>query len=185
MIFKSLEISDVVLVTPRKFADDRGYFMETFRQNTLSEFVGRDIKFVQDNQSFSIHTSTVRGLHFQSPPFAQGKLVRCTQGSIIDVAVDVRKSSRTYGKSVSAVLSQQNCDQLWMPEGFIHGFITLEPNTEVQYKCTNYYDSNSDGNVIWNDPTIAIDWGIDEKDAFLSDKDKAAPNFESFNSPFS
>jgi len=184
MELKSLEISDVVLISPRKFSDDRGYFMETFRENVLSEFVGRDVKFVQDNQSFSIHTSTVRGLHFQKPPFAQGKLVRCTQGSIIDVAVDARAGSKTYGKSVSAVLSRENGDQLWIPEGFLHGFITLEPDTEVQYKCTNYYDKDSDGNVIWNDPTLNIDWGVDVKDAFLSEKDKVAPSFDSFESPF-
>jgi len=139
---------------------------------------------VQENHSLSQHAYTVRGLHFQRPPFAQGKLVRCSRGSIIDVAVDVRVGSSTYGKHVKAELSAENNAQLWVPEGFLHGFVTLEKDTEVQYKCTNYYSPECDGTILWNDPILAIDWTVRSYQACLSDKDKAAQGFSSFQSPF-
>lgn len=184
MKFESLEISDVIKITPRVFADDRGEFMETFKQSAFNEEVGKKVVFVQDNQSLSLTKGTVRGLHFQSPPFAQGKLVRCVKGAIVDVAVDVRKGSSTFGQYVSARLTASNHEQLWVPEGFLHGFSTLEPDTIVQYKCTNYYSPEADGNVFWNDPDLDIDWGINPDDAVLSAKDVKAPLFAAFTSPF-
>lgn len=182
MKFERLEISDVIKITPRRFEDDRGYFMETFRQENFLDFIGQDINFVQENQSLSRAKNTIRGLHYQSPPFAQGKLVRCISGSIVDVAVDVRKNSKTYGQYVTALLSAENGCQLWVPEGFLHGFSTLEADCLVQYKCTNYYNSEADGNVYWND--LGIDWQVDPDMAILSDKDIKAPKFKDFESPF-
>lgn len=184
MRFEPLEIPEVIKIIPRTHADDRGEFFETFREDMFNKVVGRSVKFVQDNQSLSVHTNTVRGLHYQSPPFAQGKLVRCMQGEIIDIAVDVRKDSQTYGHSVSVRLSVENKTQLWIPEGFLHGFSTLQPHTIVQYKCTNYYSPECDGNVFWNDPDLNLDWGIDNAASFVSDKDKKAPTFAEFMSPF-
>ena len=173
-----------VLFTPKKFGDARGFFMETFRHDFFCSMVKEEIVFVQDNHSLSGQTGTLRGLHFQSPPHAQGKLVRCTKGRIVDVAVDIRTSSPTFGQHVKAELTSENASQLWVPPGFLHGFLTLGPNTEVQYKCTDYYAPSCDGNVAWDDPDLAIDWGIDSKAVMLSDKDKQAPSMKNFNSPF-
>ena len=184
MQFTPLAITDVIKITPRIFKDDRGEFMETFKSKAFNENLGTDISFLQDNQSLSLKANTVRGLHFQSPPFAQGKLVRCIQGEIIDVAVDIRKTSPTFGQSVSARLTAESNEQLWVPEGFLHGFATLVDNTIVQYKCTNYYSSECDGNVFWNDKDLNIDWGIDPEKAVLSAKDIKAPSFTEFDSPF-
>lgn len=184
MKYERLTIPDVVKITPKKYSDNRGYFMETFRTNEFCEFIGSKVNFVQDNHSLSIHANTVRGLHFQSPPYAQGKLVRCIKGKINDVAVDVRKGSATYGKYVLVELSAENACQLWIPEGFLHGFVTLETHSEVEYKCTNYYEGASDGGISWEDPTLAIDWGINTEEAVLSDKDKHAQHFKDFNTPF-
>lgn len=184
MLFEALDIPDVIKVTPQSVKDNRGNFMEIFKKSALTEAVGREIDFVQDNQSLSLKPNTVRGLHFQTPPFAQGKLVRCMSGSIIDVAVDIRLNSPSYGKWVSAKLTGENNFQLWVPEGFLHGFVTLEPNTLVHYKCTNYYSPKCDGSVLWNDKDLNIDWGIDPNHAILSDKDIAAPSFNDFKSPF-
>jgi len=184
MEFQRLEIPEVIKITPRKFIDSRGYFMETFQQRKFSEFVGREVVFVQENQSLSHPAATVRGLHFQRPPHVQGKLVRCGRGSIIDVAVDARSSSLTYGHYVSAELTAENGCQLWVPEGFLHGFATLEPYTEVQYKCTKYYAPDCEGSIVWNDPHLDIDWGVRSKDAVLSDKDKVALHFDDFQTPF-
>ena len=139
---------------------------------------------MQENQSLSLPAFTIRGLHFQSPPHPQGKLVRCTQGAIIDVAVDARQGSSTYGQHVTAELTAKNSCQLWVPEGFLHGFVTLEANTEVQYKCTDYYSAECDGNILWNDSTLNINWAIDPLHAILSDKDKDAPLFKDFHTPF-
>jgi len=184
MLFETLDIPDVIKITPRSFKDDRGTFMETFKSSAFNEAIGRDVKFVQDNQSLCIKTKTVRGLHFQAPPFAQGKLIRCINGAIVDVAVDVRLSSPSYGKWASAKLTAENNCQLWVPEGFLHGFSTLMPHTIIQYKCTNYYSPEHEGNIAWNDKELNIDWGIDPKEVTLSDRDSVAPCFESFKSPF-
>ena len=184
MQFEALKIPDILKFTPRLFRDDRGEFMETFRASVFNEAVGQTVNFVQDNQSLSLPANTVRGLHFQSPPFAQGKLVRCVKGAIIDVAVDARADSPTYGQWVTAELTAQNHCQLWVPEGFLHGFATLVPESIVQYKCTNYYSPECDGSVLWNDPDLGIDWGIERGKAVLSAKDAAAPRFSEFKTPF-
>ena len=184
MQIQRFDIDGPVLFTPRRFEDDRGYFSETFRQSVFEEAVGETNLFVQDNQSLSKQAGTIRGLHYQSPPHAQGKLVRCTQGAIIDVAVDVRTGSPTYGQFVRAELTAENAQQLWVPSGFLHGFSTLTDNMVVQYKCTDYYAAECDGNVLWNDPDLKIDWGLGDLTPTLSDKDAAAPQFADFASPF-
>jgi dTDP-4-dehydrorhamnose 3,5-epimerase len=184
MNLRKFSISEVVLFEPTKFSDGRGFFMETFKANVFNEIVGSETVFVQENHSLSAQRGTVRGLHFQSPPHGQGKLVRCTRGSIIDVAVDVRKGSKTYGQHVKVELNASNAHQLWVPVGFLHGFATLEPNTEVLYKVTDYYAPKCDGHVLWNDPKLNIDWGITDSEAVLSAKDAVAPDFGSFQSPF-
>jgi dTDP-4-dehydrorhamnose 3,5-epimerase len=179
-----MNIRGVFLIEPKKYSDERGYFMETFRQNLFCENVSDDVEFVQENQSFSTNLGTIRGLHYQKPPFAQGKLVRCLKGRIIDVAVDIRKRSPTYGQHVKAELSSDNNTQLWIPPGFLHGFATQEPNTLVTYKCTNYYSAECDENVLWNDTDLGIDWQILDANITLSDKDANAPIFSNFSSPF-
>jgi dTDP-4-dehydrorhamnose 3,5-epimerase len=174
LLFERLAISCVVLIKPKKFGDARGYFTETFRQSLFEEEVG-DFTFVQDNQSLSADVGTIRGLHFQLAPRAQGKLVRCIAGSILDVAVDIRTASPTYGQFVSAELTSENGHQLWVPPGFAHGFCTLAPSTEVSYKVTDYYSPEHDRGLLWNDPVIGIDWPIDVNNAVLSEKDTAQP----------
>ena len=180
---EALEIPDVKLVTPARFGDARGFFSETYNAARF-EAAGIPASFVQDNHSYSEKAGTVRGLHFQAPPFAQAKLVRVLRGAILDVAVDVRRSSPTYGKWVKAELSAQNGAQLYVPQGFLHGFATLEAGTEIAYKVDNYYSKEADGAVLWNDPDLAIDWGLSGNQASLSDKDAAAPGFSGFMSPF-
>lgn len=175
-------IPGVLILEPRVFTDDRGYFYESYSKRTLTE-IGIDADFVQDNQSFS-QKGTVRGLHAQAHPFAQGKLVRVLQGSVMDVAVDARLGSPTYGSHVAVELTAANYKQLWVPPGCLHGFVTLEDDTIFTYKVTNYYDKASETGVIWNDPQLAIGWGINEKDAVLSAKDLLLPDFKSFKSPF-
>lgn len=179
------QIEGPCLLTPQKHEDDRGHFIETYQKEKFEKIIGKSISFVQDNHSLSTSRGTVRGLHYQTPPFAQGKLVRCIKGSINDVAVDARLNSSTYGQHIKVFLSEDNCKQLWVPEGFLHGFATLEENTEVAYKVTNFYDKSCDSNVQWNDPELAIDWGIDAHSAILSEKDLKAKAFNSFESPFS
>jgi dTDP-4-dehydrorhamnose 3,5-epimerase len=166
-------LDGVVVLTPRRFADARGWFVETFNARLFADVA--DVTFVQDNQSASVHVGTLRGLHFQAPPFAQGKLVRAVKGSILDVAVDIRRSSPTFGRHVAVMLSAENGRQLWVPAGFAHGFVTREPDTEVAYKVTAPYDRASDGGIIWNDPDLGIDWGIAAHEATLSDKDRVLP----------
>lgn len=180
---KTLEVPEVKLVTPKRFGDDRGFFSETYKKQRFNS-VGITADFIQDNHSLSAAPGTVRGLHFQSPPFAQAKLVRVLRGSIIDVAVDVRVGSPTFGKSVRAELSADNGIQIFVPRGFLHGFATLEPNTEIAYKVDNYYSAECDGSVAWNDASLNIDWGIDVSKATVSEKDSSAPSFEEFESPF-
>ncbi|MCB1485556.1 MAG: dTDP-4-dehydrorhamnose 3,5-epimerase [Hyphomicrobiaceae bacterium] len=174
MKFERLAIPDVVLITPKMFRDERGFFSEVWTARSFAE-AGLELNFVQDNHAFSKPEGTMRGLHFQLPPKAQDKLVRCTRGAILDVAVDIRRSSPTFGKHVSAVLSEENWQQLFVPKGFAHGYITLQPDTEVLYKVTEYYSPEHDRGVAWNDPAIGIEWGEVAANAVLSPKDKAQP----------
>ena len=176
------KLPGVLLLEPRRFGDDRGFFSESWSRKTLAEH-GVDIDFVQDNHSVSAAVNTVRGLHFQSPPHAQAKLVRCGRGRLFDVAVDARKGSPTFGQWVGYELSFENGLQLLIPEGFLHGFATREPDTEIIYKCSDYYAPECDGAVRFDDPDLAIDWGL-SGDAILSDKDANAPLMAQFDSPF-
>ncbi len=185
MKFTPLDILGLMLIKPDRFEDERGYFSENFRQDKFDEAINTSLNFVQDNVSFSKYKGTVRGLHFQAPPFAQGKLVRCSRGEILDVVVDIRRGSKTYGQHFKTKLSAENGHQLWVPEGFLHGFVTLSDGCEVTYKVTNFYSYENDGNVLWSDPNLNIDWGVDKSSVIVSDKDKAAPLFKSFKSPFS
>jgi dTDP-4-dehydrorhamnose 3,5-epimerase len=175
-------IEGLLILEPRIFPDDRGYFYESYNQNKYKE-IGITADFVQDNQSFS-QKGALRGLHGQANPFAQGKLVRVLQGSVLDIAVDIRKNSPTYGQHVSVELSGTNHLQFWVPPGFLHGFVTLEDNTIFTYKVTNFYDKASEIGVVWNDPTLAIGWGVDAREVVLSPKDELLPSFADFNSPF-
>lgn len=184
MDFTSFDIDGPLLIEPKVFGDARGYFMEAFKQEAFNKAVGEAVTFLQDNQSLSTMAGTVRGLHYQSPPHAQGKLVRCLQGAIIDIAVDARKDSPTFGQHVRAELSVENKAQLWVPAGFLHGFATLVPNTIVFYKVTDIYAPDCDGNVRFDDPALGLDWGIDPQVAVLSEKDQKAPLFKDWDSPF-
>ena len=171
-------IDGPALITPRKLGDSRGYFMEAFKDGWFRENVA-DVAFVQDNQSLSALAGTIRGLHYQTAPMGQGKLVRCLKGAIFDVAVDARPGSATFGQWVGVTLTPENAEQLWVPEGFLHGFCTLTPDTEVFYKVTNAYSPAHDRGVAFDDPDIAVDWPIDAAHAVLSDKDKALPPLSS------
>lgn len=176
-------MSQPILITPEKFHDNRGWFSEVY--NAKRELnSGIADTFVQDNQSFSEEKGTVRGIHFQSPPHAQAKLVRCARGRIIDYVVDLRKESPTYGHYVSAELCAYSGNQLYIPVGFGHAFITLEPGTEVLYKVSDFYFPDCDAGVRWNCPTIGIDWPLPEADVTLSEKDRSLPLLEDFASPF-
>jgi dTDP-4-dehydrorhamnose 3,5-epimerase len=176
------DIEGLLIIEPRVFNDDRGYFYESYNKQKFTE-AGIAVNFVQDNQSFS-HKGALRGLHGQADPFAQGKLVRVINGSVLDVAIDIRKASPTYGKHFSIELSGDNKLQLWIPAGFLHGFATLEDNTIFTYKVNNYYDKASEIGVIWNDPDLAINWGISPGEILLSPKDEILPTFKDFKSPF-
>lgn len=184
MEVKATDLPGVFLLKVRRFADARGYFVETYNQRAF-QMAGLDVRFVQDNQSFSIEPGTIRGLHFQLPPEPQAKLVRVLRGSIFDVAVDLRVDSATYGKWLSSHLTAEGGEQLFIPRGFGHGFCTLEPNTEVAYKVDGYYAPACDSGIIWNDPTLNIDWPVAPAQAILSDKDRALGRFDQFESPFS
>jgi dTDP-4-dehydrorhamnose 3,5-epimerase len=175
------DLADVLILTPRRFGDARGWFSETWNAARMAE-AGLDLAFVQDNHSFSATKGTLRGLHYQSPPRAQDKLVRCTRGAILDVAVDIRTGSPTYAKWVAVELSAENGRQLLLPKGFLHGFLTLTDEAEVQYKCTDLYAPDHDGAVRWDDPEIGIDWGIAAP--ILSDKDANAPSLAQIGTPF-
>jgi len=176
----STPIPDLFVIQPNVFKDNRGYFFESFNHKKFQD-KGIEHLFVQDNESKS-QKGVLRGLHFQKPPYAQGKLVRVITGSVLDVAVDIRSKSPTYGKHFSVILSEENKSMLWIPEGFAHGFVTLEDNTIFSYKCTNFYNKDSEGSLLWCDNELAINWGIDEP--ILSDKDKISPFFKDFVSPF-
>ncbi len=178
MKIESLAIADVKLITPLKFGDERGFFSETWKERALSD-AGVSVHFVQDNHVFSAAKNTVRGLHFQIEPMAQGKLIRVTRGAVLDVVVDVRHSSPTFGRHVTAVLSSANWAQLWVPKGFAHGYCTLEPDTEVIYKVTQYYSPQYDKGILWDDPALSIPWPVTREKAHLSDKDKMQPTLAS------
>ncbi len=175
------ELEGVLIIEPRVFGDERGAFFESFNQAQFDEFVGEKIAFVQDNQSIS-QKGVLRGLHFQNPPFAQGKLVRVVKGAVMDVAVDIRKDSPTYGKHVAVELSEKNYRQLWIPEGFAHGFVALEDDTIFAYKCTNYYAPKSEGCLKWDDEQLAIQWGIEAP--IVSEKDRMGDDFHTFVTAF-
>lgn len=171
MQVEALEIPDVKLITPKRFGDERGFFSESYNRDALAK-AGIDETFVQDNHSLSRPAGVVRGLHFQTPPFAQGKLVRVVRGAIYDVAVDIRQGSPTFGRHVGAVLSAENWQQLWIPVGFAHGFCTMEPDSEVIYKTTALYAPDCDRGIQWNDPALGIPWPVAAGAAILSDKDQ-------------
>ncbi|MDT8326474.1 MAG: dTDP-4-dehydrorhamnose 3,5-epimerase [Roseovarius sp.] len=173
-------LPEVRILTPKRFGDERGFFAETWNKRDLAGH-GIDVAFVQDNHSMSSQVGTVRGLHFQAPPFAQDKLVRCGRGRLFDVAVDIRRGSPRYGQWVGVELSAKNGRQLFIPAGFAHGFVTREPDTEIVYKCSDYYAPDAEGAVLWS--SCKIDWGLGG-DAILSGKDSMAPALADFVSPF-
>jgi len=182
LTIQELRIPEVKLITVDRFGDDRGFFSETYHRQRFFD-AGITTEFLQDNQSFSEAVFTVRGLHMQAPPFAQAKLVRVTRGRIRDICVDVRCGSPSFGQWVSAEISARQWNQIYVPAGFLHGFVTLEPDTEVQYKVSAHYDRASELGVLWNDPVLKIDWGISGA-AALSSKDAALPAFHELQSPF-
>ena len=167
----STKIPDVKVIMPDIFKDDRGYFFESFNQKNFNEAIGSKINFVQDNESKS-KKGVLRGMHYQKQPFSQGKLIHVNHGEIFDVALDIRKESPTYGEWVSEILSADNKKQLWIPEGFAHGFLVLSDTADFEYKCTEYYDASDEGSVLWNDPNLDIPWPI--VTPILSDKDASA-----------
>jgi dTDP-4-dehydrorhamnose 3,5-epimerase len=180
---RPLDIPDVLLVRPERFPDERGYFVETYNLRQYAA-AGIGCQFVQDNQSLSTRCGTVRGLHFQVPPQAQAKLVHVIRGQIFDVAVDLRKGSPSFGRWCGATLTAQGGEQLFIPRGFAHGFCTLEPDTEVAYRVDNFYASELERGLYWNDPTLGIAWPVGERDAVLSNRDRQLRPFSNFDSPF-
>lgn len=180
MIITATSIPDVLIIEPTTYVDERGYFYESFNQRKFEEALGRSVGFVQDNQSMSTK-GVIRGLHFQIAPSAQAKLVRCVAGSVYDVAVDIRPNSETFGQHVAVELSDVNCRQLWIPEGFAHGFATLSEVAIFLYKTTDYYDPKSERSLLWNDPCLGINWKVDRPT--LSNKDMAAPLLKELWSP--
>jgi dTDP-4-dehydrorhamnose 3,5-epimerase len=174
------DIEGPLLIKPRIFKDERGYFFESYNETNYIS-AGLNLKFVQDNESCS-SKNVLRGLHFQNPPFAQGKLVRVIKGSVIDIAVDIRKNSPTYGEHIKVELSEDNKYQFWIPPGFAHGFLSLSDETIFSYKCTNLYNKESEGGIIWNDPNLNIDWGTNHP--IVSEKDLILSSFNELNSQF-
>ena len=183
MLVEETPLSGVLIITAKRHGDARGFFSESWSAaNMVAQ--GLHYQFVQDNHSLSQKVGTVRGLHFQAPPHAQAKLIRCGRGRLFDVAVDIRRGSPTYGQWTGAELSFENGKQILVPRGFLHGFITREPDTEIIYKCDDYYAADCDEAVRFDDPDIGIDWGIEAKRAILSAKDEVAPRLKDFTSPF-
>jgi len=180
MLFKKTSIDGLMIIEPRIFKDERGYFTETYQFEKFKE-AGISLNFVQDNQSESIR-GTLRGLHFQKPPFDQAKLVRVVRGRVLDVAVDIRKGSPSFGKYEMVELSAENHLQFFIPSGFAHGFIALEDQTLFTYKCSNYYDKASEGGLLWNDPSIKIEWNFEKP--LVSEKDQVLPGLQDLDSPF-
>ena len=183
VLIEQTDLSGVVVLTPKRFGDARGFFCESWSRQRMCD-AGFDFDWVQDNHSVSAQVGTVRGLHFQAPPHAQAKLVRCGRGALFDVAVDIRKGSPSFGKWFGTELSFENGKQLLVPAGFLHGFVTRAPDTEIVYKCSDYYSPECDGAVRFDCPQIGIDWGMGGTAPVLSEKDKDAPTLDSFDSPF-
>ncbi|WP_299740494.1 dTDP-4-dehydrorhamnose 3,5-epimerase [uncultured Roseobacter sp.] len=183
MQIEKTKLSGVFVLTPARFGDARGFFSESWSKRQMAE-QGLDIDWVQDNHSLSMQAGTVRGLHFQSPPHAQAKLVRCGRGTLFDVVVDIRRGSPTYGQWFGAELSFENGKQILVPTGFLHGFATRVPETEIIYKCSDYYAPDCDGAVRFDCPQIGIDWGLGDLEPVLSQKDAAAPGLADFDTPF-
>ena len=178
------EIPGVLIIEPKVFGDDRGYFMESFNAREFTEKTGIEITFVQDNESKSRY-GVLRGLHFQLPPYTQSKLVRVVKGKVLDVAVDIRKGSPTYGKYVTCEMTEENKRQFFVPKGFAHGFCVLSEEAIFQYKCDDFYHPEAEGAIAWDDPDIAIQWPVEEDNVILSEKDKHHPNLNDYESPFS
>ena len=181
MVEKEIALEGLILIKPKIFADHRGDFFESYNTNRMNKLIGVKTNFFQDNISVS-KKNVLRGLHFQRPPMAQAKLIQVFRGGILDVVVDLRLNSATYGQHFKVELNDKNRLQLWIPEGFAHGFLTLENDTMFSYKCTSAYSKNHEMNLLWNDPLLNIDWGITSP--LLSDKDEFGQPFENFNSPF-
>ena len=180
MEIEEKEIKGLIEIFPKVFGDQRGFFLETFNESRYNEVL-KNVQFVQDNFSSS-NKGVLRGLHFQNPPYSQGKLVQVITGSALDVAVDLRKDSDTYGQHLKVILSSEKRNQFWIPEGFAHGFLALEDNTIFSYKCTNYYNPQSEVTILWNDRNLKIDWQIDNP--IISPKDKEGVLFKDFDTPF-
>lgn len=181
MVIEQTLLEGVLLFVPRVFSDDRGSFFESYNHRAFESAVGHPVEFVQDNESVS-HLNVLRGLHFQLPPKTQGKLVRVVKGSVLDVAVDLRKNSSTFGQHVAVELSAENKKQLWIPPGFAHGFLSLEEGTIFTYKCTDYYAPETECTIQWNDPALDINWGV--LSPVISAKDQNSLLFHTFDSPF-
>ncbi len=175
-----LDLHGLILFTPKKFSDARGTFMETYRQNEFAEF-GVTTTFVQENHAASRAVGTIRGMHYQRPPHAQAKLVRVTRGSILDVCIDLRSDSETFGKWTGVKLTSAGASQLFVPRGFAHGYCTLEPDSEITYKCDGYYSPEAEGGVLFSDPAIGIDWPVAVRDAVVSEKDLRLPPLSELN----
>ncbi|MCC5979640.1 MAG: dTDP-4-dehydrorhamnose 3,5-epimerase [Salinarimonas sp.] len=182
-VLSATAIPGLVLLEPRRFGDSRGFFAETWNRRTFAS-LGLDVDFVQDNHSLSREAGTLRGLHYQAPPHAQAKLVRCGRGRLLDVAVDIRRGSSTYGMWVAEELSFENARQLYVPKGFLHGFVTLEPDTEIIYKCSDFYVPEAEGSVRWDSASLGIEWRLAVVPV-LSPRDADAVDFDTFESPFS
>jgi len=182
MKFIETKISDLIIIEPTVFGDARGYFLESYNQNKFEEIIGKT-SFVQDNESKS-SKGVLRGLHFQKPPFQQAKLVRCIEGEVLDVAVDIRKNSKTYGKHISVLLSGENKRQLFVPRGFVHGFLVLSDSATFAYKVDNIYAPDHDAGIRWNDKELNIQWGMEDSEVIISEKDAELPFFSKLESPF-
>ena len=182
MNFIKTKIQDLIIFEPNVFKDERGYFLESFNKKKIEEIIG-NVSFIQDNESQS-SKGVLRGLHFQRPPFEQAKLVRCVEGNVLDVAVDIRQKSKTYGKHVSVVLSGENKRQLFIPRGFAHGFLVLSDSAILAYKVDNFYAPQCEAGIHWHDDLLNIKWGIESEKILVSKKDSTLPNFAQFKSPF-
>ncbi len=182
MILRKTKIEGLVILKPEILFDERGYFTESFNQIKINDLLG-EFNFVQSNESMSFKC-VLRGLHFQNPPHSQAKLVRCTKGKVLDVALDLRKNSKTYGQFESTILSHQNKNQLFIPKGFAHGFLVLSNSAIISYKVDNYYNHESESGIIWNDPNLNIDWKMKKSEIIISEKDSKLRSMNSFTSPF-